>query len=161
MDSDFVVQVECTKFSLNGGLRVYLNLFSTYFPKSTSEDLFSAELARKHGFRCITVICGCYVFLKVVFWVVKPLILFQTNITKCIVGIFFLQHWVLHNWSGFETKVLQNRFFVLKKKYWGKKGTERYFFGKIWRIIIQICPQTSIKKNMVHFTWTTMSGSMD
>ena len=40
MGPDFVVQVKCTIFWLNRGLRIYLNFVMAYFPKSTSKYLF-------------------------------------------------------------------------------------------------------------------------
>ena len=37
MGTDFVLQVKCTKFWLNIGLRVYSDLYIPDFPKSTSK----------------------------------------------------------------------------------------------------------------------------
>ena len=40
LDPNFVVGVKCTIFWLKRGLRVYLDLYAPYFPKSTSKYLF-------------------------------------------------------------------------------------------------------------------------
>ena len=37
MGTDFVLQVKCTIFWLNRGMRVYLGLYAPDFPKSTSK----------------------------------------------------------------------------------------------------------------------------
>ena len=53
MNPDFVVQVKCTILWVNMGLRVYLDLYAPYFPKSM--DLSASQ-------QC--VLFGCYVFEK-------------------------------------------------------------------------------------------------
>ena len=45
MDPDFVVQVKCTIFGLNRGLRVYVDMYALdfYKKKSTSKYLFCTD----------------------------------------------------------------------------------------------------------------------
>ena len=52
MDPDLIVQVKCTIFWLDRGLRVSFGYVCAGFSKNTS-NLYAEEV-RKHGFRCFT-----------------------------------------------------------------------------------------------------------
>ena len=129
MDPDFVVEVKCTIFWLNKGLRLYFDLFAPDFPKSTSKYLFCTEVFTKHGFRCFTVMCNFrrQCFLEELFWAAKSFILFQTYVVNVILTFFNNNKFKWLEWF-LKQECLPNRVFCThKKKYWGQNGTLKYF----------------------------------
>ena len=81
MEPDFVVQVKCSIYWLNRVLRVFLDLYTPDFPKSTSKYMFCTKEVRKHGLKCFTTICNFkkQFLVKEVFGAAQSFKFFQTD----------------------------------------------------------------------------------
>ena len=65
MGTDFVLQIKCTIFWLNRGLREYLDLYAPDFPKSTSKYfLHPSTFSLKHPFLEVFLIKTTQIMLK-------------------------------------------------------------------------------------------------
>ena len=57
LQGEATLQLSGTSKTYPWGLRVYLDMYESDFPKSTSKSLFGNKVVRKHGFRCFTAMC--------------------------------------------------------------------------------------------------------
>ena len=148
MLNDFVLQVKFTIFWLNRGLRVYLDLYSSDFPKSTSQYFLNPST-----FKSQTTYFGGFFGKRnhpnhVKYMLAKK----RESFVKNIFNIMSL--------DKFEWLSSSEKFFIqilnpqikhccdaprsMLSYYFGKIQVLRDNFGEIWRIQIQIYHQTSI-----------------
>ena len=131
MDTDFVVQGQCTICWLNRGLGVYLELF-------VQKQLESMDLDA--SLQCVTFRCNLFLCFfssnfKKYFEILNHSCFSKLVLYMCCSQNFtFLQQQVLHAFRVF-----------CNKKHTEAKKVLRSTFWKIGRIHIQIYPQNSIE----------------